>query len=298
MNISHLATEKQNENSINIDCMETIDLVKTINNEDKLVAQAIEKVLPDIAKAIDLGAERFNRGGRLIYIGAGTSGRLGALDAIELTPTYSVPPTRAFGILAGGKKAMYEAVEGAEDSKELAIADLKSIELTSDDVVISIAASGRTPYSLSAIDYANKINALTISVTCTENNPMSQTAQVGISPVVGPEVITGSTRMKAGTAQKMVLNMLSTGIMVKTGKVYKNLMINVQATNSKLVERSINILMQALSIGREEAAGLFTSAGNRVNVAIVMHEYQLSQSDAQTFLAEHDNRIVRLANES
>lgn len=297
MNISHLATEKQNNNSVNIDCMETIELVTTINNEDKLVAQAIEKVIPHIAQAIDLGAERFNRGGRLIYIGAGTSGRMGALDAIELTPTYSVSPKRAFGILAGGKKAMYEAVEGAEDSKEMAIADLEAIQLTSDDVVISIAASGRTPYSLSAINYANKINSLTVSVTCTENNPMGQAAQVGISPVVGPEVITGSTRMKAGTAQKMVLNMISTGIMIKTGKVYKNLMINVQATNSKLIERSINILMQALSINREEATELFISAGKRVNVAIVMHEYQLSQSDAKTFLAEHDNRIVRMTNE-
>lgn len=293
MKISHLATEQRNENSMNIDRMATIELVQTINNEDKMVASAVEKVLEDIAKAIDLGAERFNEGGRLIYIGAGTSGRLGALDAIELTPTYSVSPKRAFGILAGGKEAMYAAVEGAEDSVELAIEDLKAVHLTEKDVVISIAASGRTPYSLSAIEYGNKVNALTISVTCTADNPMSQAAQVAIAPVVGPEVITGSTRMKAGTAQKMVLNMLSTGIMIKTGKVYQNLMINVQPTNKKLVERSINILMQALSVGREEAAQLFESAGNKVNVAIVMHENQLSAEEAETFLVENDNRLVR-----
>ncbi|MGG5370902.1 N-acetylmuramic acid 6-phosphate etherase [Enterococcus sp. AZ196] len=295
MKISHLATERRNENSMNIDRMATIDLVQTINNEDKMVADAVEKVLPNIAEAIDLGAERFNAGGRLIYIGAGTSGRLGALDAIELTPTYSVSPKRAFGILAGGKEAMYAAVEGAEDSVELAVKDLKDVRLTENDVVISIAASGRTPYSLSAIEYGNEINALTISVTCTADNPMSRAAQVAIAPIVGPEVITGSTRMKAGTAQKMVLNMLSTGIMIKTGKVYQNLMINVQPTNKKLIERSINILMQALSIERDEAAKLFESADNKVNVAIVMHENQLSAEQAVSFLAENDNRIFHKA---
>lgn len=297
MKISHLATERRNENSMNIDRMATIDLVQTINNEDKMVAVAVEKVLTNIAEAIDLGAERFNEGGRLIYIGAGTSGRLGALDAIELTPTYSVSPKRAFGILAGGKEAMYAAVEGAEDSVELAVKDLKAVHLTENDVVISIAASGRTPYSLSAIEYGNEINALTISVTCTADNPMSRAAQVAIAPIVGPEVITGSTRMKAGTAQKMVLNMLSTGIMIKTGKVYQNLMINVQPTNKKLIERSINILMQALSVEREEAAKLFESAGNKVNVAIVMHENQLSAEQAAKFLAENDNRLVHEAYE-
>ena len=297
MEISHLATEKQNDKTTRIDRMTTLELVQTINDEDKKVAHAVEKVLADIAKAIDLGAERFQRGGRLIYIGAGTSGRLGALDAIELTPTYSVSPTRAFGLLAGGKEAMFTAVEGADDSEELAVSDLEAIQLQEADVLIAIAASGRTPYTLSAIHYGNAINALTISVTCTENNPMSETAQVAIAPIVGPEVITGSTRMKAGTAQKLVLNMLSTGIMVKTGKVYQNLMINVQATNSKLIKRSIHILMQALSIERDEAAKLFESAGNKVNVAIVMHEYQLSAEEAQAFLAENDNRIIREDNE-
>ena len=297
MEISHLATEKQNDKTTRIDRMTTLELVQTINDEDKKVAHAVEKVLADIAKAIDLGAERFQRGGRLIYIGAGTSGRLGALDAIELTPTYSVSPTRAFGLLAGEKEAMFTAVEGAEDSEELAVSDLEAIQLQEADVLIAIAASGRTPYTLSAIHYGNAINALTISVTCTENNPMSETAQVAIAPIVGPEVITGSTRMKAGTAQKLVLNMLSTGIMVKTGKVYQNLMINVQATNSKLIKRSIHILMQALSIERDEAAKLFESAGNKVNVAIVMHEYQLSAEEAQAFLAENDNRIIREDNE-
>lgn len=291
MEIKELATEKRNQASLHIDRMETIDIVKVINHEDKKVALAIEKELPQIAKAIDLAAGKFQQGGRLIYIGAGTSGRLGALDAIELTPTYSVPPERAFGILAGGKEAMFHAVEGAEDSEELALTDLEAVEFTELDTVIAIAASGHTPYAISALKYGNQVGALTISVTCTAENQMTEIAQVGIAPVVGPEVITGSTRMKAGTAQKMVLNMLSTGIMIKTGKVYENLMINVQPTNSKLVQRAIGIISDATGLSSEESERLFVAANHEVNVAITMAVHHLNADDAKLYLAEHDNRI-------
>lgn len=292
MNLTKLETEQRNPNSMHIDQMTTIDMVKVINAEDKKVADAIHHVLPSIAKAIDLAAEKFNEGGRLIYLGAGTSGRLGALDAIELTPTYSVPPDRAFGLLAGGSKAMFTAVEGAEDSKEFAINDLQKVDLNAKDIVISLAASGRTPYAVSAIEYANKIGALTISVTCTNNNEMSKIAQVSISPIVGPEVITGSTRMKAATAQKMVLNMLSSGIMIKTGKVFQNLMINVQPTNIKLVQRSIGIISDATGLTREQSEQLFNEAGHVVNVAIVMHRHHLDKSQATDYLIKNNNRIA------
>ncbi|HCS99083.1 MAG TPA: N-acetylmuramic acid 6-phosphate etherase, partial [Enterococcus faecalis] len=248
MNLEGLTTEARNEATKKIDQVSTLEMVTLINQEDQKVAQAIEKVLPQIAAAIDAAAERFKKGGRLIYCGAGTSGRLGALDAIELTPTYSVSPERAFGILAGGEKAMYQAIEGAEDSKELAIEDLTQHQLTARDVVIAIAASGRTPYAVSAIEYGKKVGALTISVTCNNQSPMNQLAEIGIAPIVGPEVITGSTRMKAGSAQKMVLNMFSTGIMVKVGNIYQNLMVNVQPTNEKLIQRATNIIKEAAEI--------------------------------------------------
>lgn len=293
MGIEKLTTEKRNPNSMSIDQMDCLNIVKVINDEDKKVAEAVEKELPKIAEAIETASNRFKMGGRLIYIGAGTSGRLGTLDAIELTPTYSVPPTRAFGILAGGDKAMYAAVEGAEDSEALAVQDLTNVNLNSKDIVVAIAASGRTPYTISAIDFGKKVGALTISVTCTENNMMTKIADIGIAPIVGPEVITGSTRMKAGSAQKMVLNMLSTGIMIKTGKVYQNLMVNVQPTNEKLVERSIRIISEATNLTIAESSDLFQAANNEVNVAIVMHLYDLDQGSAVEYLKTHDNMIVK-----
>ena len=291
MEIKKLTTEQRNTNSMNIDQLSTIDMVRVINNEDKLVAKAVEAELPNIAKAIEMAAERFLKGGRIIYIGAGTSGRTGALDAIELTPTYSIPPERAFGILAGGKEAMFMAVEDAEDRKELAVADLQTIELTENDIVIALAASGRTPYAISAIEFGNLIGALTISISCTKDNELAQISDVAITPIVGPEVITGSTRMKAGTAQKMVSNMFSTGVMIKTGKVYQNLMVNVQATNIKLVERSINIISQALSVDRAVAKELFDEADHKVNVAIAMHHHKLDKVAAEKFLEANGNKI-------
>jgi len=291
MNLEGLTTEARNEATKKIDQVSTLEMVTLINQEDQKVAQAIEKVLPQIAAAIDAAAERFKKGGRLIYCGAGTSGRLGALDAIELTPTYSVSPERAFGILAGGEKAMYQAIEGAEDSKELAIEDLTQHQLTARDVVIAIAASGRTPYAVSAIEYGKKVGALTISVTCNNQSPMNQLAEIGIAPIVGPEVITGSTRMKAGSAQKMVLNMFSTGIMVKVGNIYQNLMVNVQPTNEKLMQRATNIIKEAAEIEESQAKEYLEAAQLEVPPAIVMAKAHVDFQKAKQLLAEHDGRI-------
>lgn len=291
MNLEGLTTEARNEATKKIDQVSTLEMVTLINQEDQKVAQAIEKVLPQIAAAIDAAAERFKKGGRLIYCGAGTSGRLGALDAIELTPTYSVSPERAFGILAGGEKAMYQAIEGAEDSKELAIEDLTQHQLTARDVVIAIAASGRTPYAVSAIEYGKKVGALTISVTCNNQSPMNQLAEIGIAPIVGPEVITGSTRMKAGSAQKMVLNMFSTGIMVKVGNIYQNLMVNVQPTNEKLIQRATNIIKEAAEIEEAQAKEYLEAAQLEVAPAIVMAKAHVDFQKAKQLLAEHDGRI-------
>ncbi|MDU2642389.1 MAG: N-acetylmuramic acid 6-phosphate etherase [Enterococcus faecalis] len=291
MNLEGLTTEARNEATKKIDQVSTLEMVTLINQEDQKVAQAIEKVLPQIAAAIDAAAERFKKEGRLIYCGAGTSGRLGALDAIELTPTYSVSPERAFGILAGGEKAMYQAIEGAEDSKELAIEDLTQHQLTARDVVIAIAASGRTPYAVSAIEYGKKVGALTISVTCNNQSPMNQLAEIGIAPIVGPEVITGSTRMKAGSAQKMVLNMFSTGIMVKVGNIYQNLMVNVQPTNEKLIQRATNIIKEAAEIEESQAKEYLEAAQLEVAPAIVMAKAHVDFQKAKQLLAEHDGRI-------
>lgn len=273
--IESLSTEGRNPNSMNLDQVSTLEMVKIMNNEDAKVAA-----------------------GRIIYIGAGTSGRLGLLDGVELTPTYSVPSTRAFGIIAGGDEAVYKAIEGAEDSRELGLADIKAVELTPQDILIGLSASGRTPYVLAALEYVKKVGALTISVSANPNSEMATVADVGIDVAVGPEVITGSTRMKSGTAQKMVLNMISSGIMVKTGKVYQNLMINVQATNEKLVNRGIRIVSQATGVSFEEAEKVFYESGERVNVAILMLELNVSSIEAKKLLKEKDGNIANVIRES
>jgi N-acetylmuramic acid 6-phosphate etherase len=296
--IESLSTEGRNPNSMNLDQVSTLEMVKIMNNEDAKVAAGIATVLPQIATAIDRAAERFAAGGRIIYIGAGTSGRLGLLDGVELKPTYSVPSTRAFGIIAGGDEAVYKAIEGAEDSRELGLADIKAVELTPQDILIGLSASGRTPYVLAALEYAKKVGALTISVSANPNSEMATVADVGIDVAVGPEVITGSTRMKSGTAQKMVLNMISSGIMVKTGKVYQNLMINVQATNEKLVNRGIRIVSQATGVSFEEAEKVFYESGERVNVAILMLELNVSSIEAKKLLKEKDGNIANVIRES
>lgn len=284
-------TETRNKNSMHIDQLDGKGIAKLINEEDHKVAEAVATQTDKIGEAIENIAKRFDQGGRIIYIGAGTSGRLGALDAIELTPTYSVPPERAFGILAGGQRAMFEAVEGAEDSTELAINDLKNIKLSERDTVIAIAASGRTPYAISSINYANQIGALSISVTCNDDNEMKDIAQIAISPVVGPEVITGSTRMKSGTAQKMVLNMISTGVMIKMGYVYENLMINVQPTNEKLINRAEKILTQILKIEREYASTLLKEAKNNVAAAIIMNKKSVNYESAIKILGDNNGQV-------
>ncbi|KAF0490573.1 N-acetylmuramic acid 6-phosphate etherase [Pediococcus acidilactici] len=291
MLLEKTVTETRNKNSMHIDQLDGKGIAKLINEEDHKVAEAVATQTDKIGEAIENIAKRFDQGGRIIYIGAGTSGRLGALDAIELTPTYSVPPERAFGILAGGQRAMFEAVEGAEDSTELAINDLKNIKLSERDTVIAIAASGRTPYAISSINYANQIGALSISVTCNDDNEMKDIAQIAISPVVGPEVITGSTRMKSGTAQKMVLNMISTGVMIKMGYVYENLMINVQPTNEKLINRAEKILTQILKIEREYASTLLKEAKNNVAAAIIMSKKSVSYESAIKILGDNNGQV-------
>ncbi|WP_225418443.1 N-acetylmuramic acid 6-phosphate etherase [Lacticaseibacillus daqingensis] len=292
--MTQLTTESRNQNTMHIDELDGVGIAQLINAEDAKVAAAVATQTEAIGQAIEAITGRFKDGGRIIYMGAGTSGRLGALDAIELTPTYSVSPKRAFGLLAGGQKAMYEAVEGAEDSKDLAIADLTRVVLTPNDTVIAIAASGRTPYAIGGLEYANQIGALTVSVTCTEGNQMSAIAQIAIAPVVGPESITGSTRMKAGTAEKMVLNTISTGVMVRMGYVYENLMINVQPTNEKLVHRATGILMQVLALDEPTATALLAAAHQNVAAAIVMKRKALAYDAAVELLDANDYQVSKV----
>ncbi len=291
IDINRLTTETVNNNTKDIDKLSTLDIVTTINREDQKVAKAVEEELPKIAEAVDKIAERFSKGGRIIYCGAGSSGRMGTLDAVELTPTYSVPPERAFGLMAGGKPAMYKAIEGAEDSVELGEQDLKDVNLTENDCVIGIAASGRTPYTISALEYANKVGALTISVTCNKNSKMSEIANISIAPIVGAEVINGSTRMKAGTAQKMVVNMLSTATMVKIGKVYQNYMVHVQPTNEKLVIRACRIISQIAEVDEKVAKEALNNANMKVTSAIVMLKTKCSLNEADMALEKSQGRI-------
>ncbi|MGG7178178.1 N-acetylmuramic acid 6-phosphate etherase [Clostridium paraputrificum] len=293
INLNKLVTESVNKKTLNIDAIETIDMVKMINEEDKLVPLAVEKELPHIAKAIDKIAERLKRGGRLLYIGAGTSGRLGILDASECPPTYGVSENLVQGIIAGGYEAIFRAKEGAEDSKELAVKDLQEKNICCDDVVVGLAASGRTPYVIGGLEYANEVKALTISVTCNGESELSKVSQISIAPIVGPEVITGSTRMKAGTAQKLVLNMLSTGAMIKLGKVYGNLMIDVRATNEKLVERSKRIIQSCTDCSREVAEEYFEKSNRDVKIAIFMILTSIGREESIAILNENEGRITK-----
>lgn len=291
VNIDGLTTETVNEATKEIDRLDSLGIVTLINQEDKKVAEAVEKELPQVARAVDAIAERFAKGGRIIYCGAGSSGRMGTLDAVELTPTYSVPPERAFGLLAGGEQAMYKAVEGAEDSRELAVEDLKRAGVTADDCVIGIAASGRTPYTAAALEYGNQVGALTISVTCNSGSEMAKLAQISIAPVVGAEAISGSTRMKAGTAQKMIVNMLSTATMVKLGKVYQNYMVHVQPTNEKLVVRAANMIAEITGANRETAMEMLEKAQMKVPEAIIMLEGGCTLEEAAKALAETKGNV-------
>ncbi|MEG0051485.1 MAG: N-acetylmuramic acid 6-phosphate etherase [Terrisporobacter sp.] len=293
LNLGKLTTESRNQNTLDIDKISTLEMVKKINNEDKKVALAVETQLPQIAKAIDGIVDRMHKGGRLIYIGAGTSGRLGILDASECPPTYGVSEDLVQGVIAGGQEAIFRAKEGSEDSKELAIQDLKEKSLNENDTLVGIAASGRTPYVIGALEYANKIGALTVSITCNSDSEVAKVAKISISPVVGAEVVTGSTRLKSGTAQKLVLNMLSTGSMIKMGKVYGNLMVDVKSTNEKLVERAKKIVSEATGININEATEVLNKTDFDVKLSIFMILSNLEKTKAKEILDSNKGYIAK-----
>ncbi|MBS4770029.1 N-acetylmuramic acid 6-phosphate etherase [Carnobacteriaceae bacterium zg-ZUI240] len=292
MDLSVLNTESNNPNTRNIDSVSTQEMLLKINAEDQTVAQVVQLQIPAIAQLIDAAYLAVRQGGRLIYIGAGTSGRLGVLDASECPPTYGVTHDLVQGVIAGGKDAMFKAKEGAEDSKEGAITDLKAIHLVKEDVVVGLAASGRTPYVVGALEYANEIGATTGSVSCVENAQVSKVATYPIEVVTGPEVVMGSTRMKAGTAQKLVLNMISSGLMIKLGKVYQNYMVDVQPTNQKLVVRAMNMIQTLAQVDEHTAQRLFELSGQNVKVAIVMALAQLTKQEAVELLLKSDDRVA------
>ena len=292
--LKKIATEQRNPNTMNIDTLSTLDMVKLINQEDHKVAEAVALVTDKIAAAIDVIADRLAKGGRLIYCGAGTSGRLGILDAVECPPTYSTEPEMVQALMAGGYPAIFKAVEGAEDSKELGVEDMKGISFGSGDVLVGIAASGRTPYVLGCMEYAKELGAPTVSVTCCPGSVLDNFADIGIAPCPGPEVITGSTRMKSGTAQKMVLNMLSTGTMIKLGKVYGNLMVDVKPSNEKLVRRCVTIVCNATGCDDAAAAAALEACGYRPKTAIVMILCGVDAEGAKAMLAKADGRVAKV----
>ncbi|OCG09636.1 N-acetylmuramic acid 6-phosphate etherase [Gilliamella apis] len=294
INLSVMITENRNNASENIDCASTLEILQIINNEDKQVALAVEKQLSYIANAVDAISDAFLNHGRLIYLGAGTSGRLGILDASECPPTYGTAPEQVVGLIAGGHPAIFKAVENAEDSPELAINDLKHINFSAKDILVGIAASGRTPYVIGGMQYAKSLGATVVSLCCNPNAPMINLANIAITPIVGAEVITGSSRMKAGTAQKMILNMLTTASMIKIGKVYGNLMVDVEATNAKLVERQISIVMQATDCNRDTAITTLNQCNQHCKTAILMILAGLTAQQAKTKL-EQNNGFIRKA---
>lgn len=270
VNLNTLLTEKRNPYTLNIDKVSTLEMCMLLNEEDKRTAIAVRDALPQIAQAIDEITARLQNGGRLFYIGAGTSGRLGILDAVECPPTFSTDPDLVQGLIAGGYNAIFKAKEGAEDSLTLAREDLMERKLTDKDCVVGIAASGRTPYVIGGLRYANKLKALTIAISCSPDSPIGEEAQIAIYALTGPEAITGSTRLKAGTAQKMILNMLSTCTMIKLGKVYSNLMVDVKSSNQKLAERARRIVIEATNCTRIEAVDALKQTDGKVKPAILM----------------------------
>ncbi len=283
--LQQLVSEGRNPRTTDIDLMSSLEIVSVMNTEDRSVPDAVEKALPDVARAVDAIVTAFNEGGRLIYIGAGTSGRLGVLDASECPPTYGVPPTMVVGLIAGGPNALTNAVEGAEDDADAGAADLAAIDLTARDVVVGIAVSGRTPYVIGALDRAKTVGATTVALTCNPDSPIARMADVSIAPVVGPEVVTGSTRLKSGTAQKLVLNMLSTASMVRIGKTYGNLMVDMVASNRKLVARAARIVSQATGAPIAAAETALVSADNDSKLAILMLLTGQDAGTARTALA-------------
>lgn len=291
IDLSKMVTESRNAASTHIDQLPTLQMLQVINNEDKQVPLAVEKVLPEIAQLVDKVADAFLNGGRLIYSGAGTSGRLGILDASECPPTYGTPHEQVVGLIAGGHQAIFRAVENAEDKPELGEQDLKNIRFNEKDILVGIAASGRTPYVLGALAYANKIGATTAAISCNPNSPIANAADIAITPVVGAEVVTGSSRMKAGTAQKLVLNMITTGAMIRIGKVFGNLMVDVEATNAKLIERQTKIVMEATDCDRATAETALQQCDRHCKTAILMVLTGLNADDARQLLSDNHGFI-------
>ena len=289
VNISHLSTEGRNTKSEGLDLMEVSEILKLMNEEDQKVLEAVRSALPQIEKVIDRCIEVYDRGGRIIYIGAGTSGRLGLMDAVEVIPTYN--SDRFVGLIAGGEGAFIKAVEGAEDSKELAVKDLDGISLNEKDMVIGIAASGRTPYVIGGLDHARAIGADTGCLCCNYDTEIAKHCDLPIELSAGPEIVIGSTRLKAGTCQKIVLNMISTVTMVKVGKVYGNLMLDVRPTNEKLVERCRRIVMEATGCDHEKADEVLKECGNECKTAVVMILLGISKEEAKEKLEKAQGRI-------
>ncbi len=287
-------TEQENPNTKNIDEVSTLEAIRLINNEDKLVAEAVEKVLPEIAETIENVVERLKNGGRLFYIGTGTSGRLGILDASEIPPTFGVSSNLFQGIIAGGYEALYKAVEASEDDKEAGKIDLQNRDLTEKDAVIGIAASGGTPYTVGAVEYAKSLGCFTACITCNPDSPITKVVKIPIVAVVGAEAITGSTRMKAGTAQKMILNMISTATMIKLGYVKGNRMTNLKPKNKKLIERSLRILIDETDLDEQMAKELFDSAKSDLRIALIMGKTNVSYNLAESAL-ENTNGVVQNA---
>ena len=292
-NLRRLTTEKRNRASANLDLKSSLEIARIINSEDARVAGAVKRALPQIAKAIDVIASSLNAGGRLIYVGAGTSGRIAALDAAECPPTFSTRPNAVQFVMAGGRKALAGAVEANEDSKELGEREMAKKKPGKHDVVVGIAASGRTPFTIAAVQYARRRGAKTIAVTCNRKTPLQKAADLAIVTEVGPEVVSGSTRMKAGTAQKMVLNMLSTGAMVRLGFVYGNLMVNVRPRNKKLADRTVAIVETGSRIQRRDARQALRKSGNSVAVALVMLKAKVGRTDAQRALKASSGNVRR-----
>lgn len=298
INLAIYTTEKRNIDTMNLDSMSSMEIAMAANKEDENVVKAVRSVIPQIADAIDIAAETLGGQGRLIYIGAGTSGRLGVLDASECPPTFGVSEGLVTGIIAGGREALFHAVEGAEDSKTLAEANLKEHRLSPSDMVIGLSASGRTPYVLYGLRYASSIGCKTAAIACNKDSIIGKEADIAIEPVTGPEILTGSTRLKAGTAQKMILNMISTGSMVKIGKAYENLMVDLQNTNEKLAVRTENIVMNATSSDRETAKRLLKEADGSAKLAITMFLLDKPADEAMSILKSAHGSIRKAIREN
>lgn len=296
--LQSLASEGRNPDTMDLDLLDTTSILMSLNKEDHKVAGVVQRAIPEITLAVEAIVKSFEKGGRLIYVGAGTSGRLGVLDAVECPPTFSVSHQQIIALIAGGESAMYKAVEGAEDDPELAIKELKEKQLTKDDVVVGIAASGRTPYTISALKYAKEVGAKAIGVACNGASELLKVANIAICAEVGPEALTGSTRLKSGTAQKLILNMLTTASMIKTGKSYQNLMVDVYASNEKLKARAIRIVMQATHCDVKTATQSLTNADNNAKLAILLILTGLPINDAKILLSNNQGFLRKAVEQS